>query len=427
MALNWYVGPWIWDSRPGLTRWRPPNGLVGLDMRKLADMGSSPGTNGLGIFFGEIGQSNLENKRDYTLLGTGSWYDIKPSTAIRNKIPCRKNYVPKGDDLVGIIYDILTDGADPDGLDGPKPIIPTIEGRVELNFGQRHSEKFNFNTTHGNIVKTVLQKEFSNLWGRDENLARKVLGYWENQYTNSNLASWSDLVPSVLKSHVKGPLSPETTLTETFNKADSTTLGPNMTWTEYADASVADKWSVVSNVCRYTPFHDTQHSVARAESDLSSSDHSAQVVVINLTAGGAGTDNGQIGVCARFSSSAATCYLARAVYTLGTVHLNKNIAGTITEFSSIATTLTLNKIILCKVNGSTIEAYYDGVLRISTTDTTITSGTRAGIFGYHSTPTTGQSELDNFQATDLTSSSILYTQLERGTRGLLRGVYTGRI
>lgn len=63
-----------------------------------------------------------------------------------------------------------------------------------------------------------------------------------------------------------------------------------------------------------------------------------------------------------------------------------------------------------------------GVQRASVTDTSITGNIRCGINGF---TLSGVGVIDNFLASDLASSGILYTQLERGTRGVERGVYTG--
>lgn len=428
MALNWYIGPWIWENIPGFTRWRAPSGLGTLDMRILSEMSTPGGTPGIGIFYGDVDFASLENKRDYTLLGSGSWYDIKPTTAQKARIPRKRRYTLKGDDLVGIIYDALTTGADPDGLEGPFPLMPTVEGNIDLHCGQKHCEKFNLNTGHGNLVKNKLRKQFSNTWERDNTLARKMLGFWEGQYKTLGLDSWVDFVPVNLRGDVESPLPPETTLTETFNTADSTTLGPTYSWTEYeADgaSNTADRFSVVSNRLSVNTTWAYENPCARAESDLSSTDHNC---TLTITAIGSGSDNAQLGPACRFSASAATCYIARAIRAgLDILEEEKLVAGVLTTIgSSTGISLTTSFDIKVQINGSTLKAYKDGTELISNSDGSINSGeTRCGVFGYNgsSVGVTG----DTWTATDLTASSVIYTQLERGTRGLLRGVYTARI
>ena len=62
-----------------------------------------------------------------------------------------------------------------------------------------------------------------------------------------------------------------TTLTESFNTADGTTIGPDLTWSELA----AD-WSILSSQLRASAGTE---GIVRADSDLASSDHSVTVTV----------------------------------------------------------------------------------------------------------------------------------------------------
>src|SRR5207253_2934705 len=107
---------------------------------------------------------------------------------------------------------------------------------------------------------------------------------------------------------------PETTITDDFNRADGTTIGNQLTWTE-----VAGTWDTVSNQVQMTgPASDSATYSARAESDLSSADHYAQLVYVNA---GTVTTQAHLGPAARFSPSAQTHYLS--VPYNGTFYLEK--------------------------------------------------------------------------------------------------------
>lgn len=404
-ALNWYAGPWVWDASLMGGCWRAPSGLQGLDMRTLPEMSAQGGTPGNGLFCGTVERADLESRADYAHLGSGSWYDLKPSSALKARIPRRKGYQPKGDDLVGLVLDVLTDGADPDGGDGPMPIVPTAEGRVELHFGMKHAERFAWGKGHFSLVRDGLRKQFAGLWQRSPRLARKCLDYWCEKY---GVDDWADLVPAALRADVPGRLPHETTITESFTRADSTSvMGNDLSWTQ-----VAGSWGTSSNK-GYKVATNGVTQAARADSDLSSADHYVQCVIAN------GTNATGHGPACRFSSSANTYYTTLNFTNLQ--YLIKIVSGSQTNLTSTSHTYANGETLKVEINGSSLNGYANGTQYPSTTDTSITGNTRGGVVSYGINGT-----VDDFQAADLAASGIVYTQLERGLRGMLRGLWTGR-
>jgi len=180
------------------------------------------------------------------------------------------------------------------------------------------------------------------------------------------------------------------TYTESFNKADSDTLGPDLTWTE-----TTGDIDVVSNKASGGGSH-----YARAEHDLASNDCYAQALV-----GTDGTGNGYPEVDCRFAAAANTFYGAVAYFTEDSIFLQKMIAGTAINLGSAAHTLDVGTEYTLKVeaNGTTIKAYLNGTEKVSVTDSAIdgttVGGKRGGIGGFKGS--TGRNTWDSFEFGDL--------------------------
>lgn len=189
-----------------------------------------------------------------------------------------------------------------------------------------------------------------------------------------------------------------TTITESFNKADSGTLGPTLSWTELS----FDGFEVVSNEVRC--FGTSAALFARADSDLASTDHYSQAVFTNSGTGGVIR---WYGVIARKDSSTTQTYYVAYIKNGSNVGLYKCVAGSLTQLGSdAAITFGSSKILKLTCNGSTISVDYDGVNKISQTDTAITSGTRCGLACFNSSSGITVFPLgDSFEAADLAAGS----------------------
>lgn len=184
------------------------------------------------------------------------------------------------------------------------------------------------------------------------------------------------------------------TITDNFNRADSTTsLGSSSegwSWT-----AVGGTWGINTNRA-YLVATGGSNS-ARAESDLSSTDHYAQMV-LGVAA--------QIGPCVRFAAGAATFYHARRAgsTSIGLLRFNAGSATTLGTLTVAA--LGIGDTLKLSVTGTgatvTLEAFINGVSAGTFGDTDanrITSGTRCGLRA--AAAGTGNSPMDDFQAADL--------------------------
>ena len=190
-------------------------------------------------------------------------------------------------------------------------------------------------------------------------------------------------------------------LQENWGCPNSSSINCQLTWTESADV-----FSILSNAVRVTG--TTAYAWARADADLASTDHYAQVTIVNQTS----VDFNEGGpIIRKDSTSTATFYTAMfghsTSFGIDRHELEKFVSGTNTLLGSVDTTNTFSagEVLKVQANGSTISAFKNGgALTMSPqTDTSITTGTRAGIIANVDT-TTGSGmfiDYDDFAAQDL--------------------------
>lgn len=396
--MRFWVGPWVWESTIQPNHWAMPTGsLASLDLRSIPQCEARVTPQGSAVF---VTANATTLGTDYTNLGT----DSNAILSNPQKAAWRTRFgLPNplaASTLVDMVWETLTIQADPTGVNRVLPLVPSIDRQFELWIaGTRvKSKRFNLGDDEAIPVIELLKRMYRQ--ARQNSLDgishpqhyRKFLGALARKYG----IDYRNFIPSDLPD--EGELSPETTITETFNTANSSTLGPNLTWVEYTANAATDRFTIVSNTCRVIELDVDGGSSARAESDLSSADHYAQVVIAAI---GSTTQNKQIGACCRFSASAQTHYLARALQTNDTFGICKIVAGTLTALgSAVSQVPAASGIVRLTCNGSSIKSTYSGVDKETITDTAITTGTRCGIFGY-SANTLGDADLDSFEAGDL--------------------------
>lgn len=402
-------------DKSGRSYWGVPHARAVLDLRSIPEQSQRGGTPGLCICVSDQPPSVVGS--DYDLLGVGNWHDVKVNQRLLDSLPKpSKTYRPAGDDLVGVIRDLLIGAADPTGDTFAKPLIPTVGGRMELHLGQFHAERFKWGDRGTDKIRDVIRSDFKSAFddaqaGRSRaGHHQRVLDYWCEKY---GVEEWREFVAPGLQKDISGRLKHETTITESFNQMDSTTLGPDLTWTE-----VNNNWDTFVNRLRYVTSGGATNGYARAESDLSSSDHYGQIDVVDIGALSLTTGGGPV---SRFAAAASTFYYSFAFQLDDRLYVGKHVAGIDTAIANAAITLSIPEAYKNESNGSTIKGYQAGVERVSATDTSISGNTRTGVVAYHSLY---PPIFDNFSASDLAASGTLYTQLERSTRGILRGVYT---
>lgn len=396
--LSYYLGPWQWRDSP-MPSWRPPVGTRGaIDLGSLSDH-AKPGHDRPWGFFATTATMPSE----YALLGVGDLREIKVDGFHRSLWQSVLGHAPDGDTLADLLWHHLTEGADHEGLFACGPLVPTHQLMLELHL-----------PGHGQPIK---QERFE--WGKHKHTAklqRLLQAGFEQQFhavaqghareghhqrwldascKKYRVTDWQALVPKPLRAHVPGPLPHETTITEGFFKAsgvDDPGLGSDLTWT------VNGNWRTLSSYAIRSSGSDGLSFAARAESDLSSADHYAQIVAV--------TENNGLaqGPCCRFSTGTITTGANQnfyCVYNFGSnTTISKIVAGSQTDIDTDAYTTSAGDTYKVSASGSTITGYVNGTTRTGpTTDTTLTSNVRTGITSY-----SVGGHLDSFQAADLGGS-----------------------
>lgn len=379
------IGPWVWQADEAC--WQPPAGAVcALDLRSLPDA-SLPATLGDRPYGFFAAPSALGS--DYAALGVGDCRELASTGAMRDAWQSLLGYRPSGATLLDLLWDHLTNGGDPDGQAACKPLLPTQNGTLDLHLGG-HSlvrrERFDRAHPHWSRVAAVHQADIARLVTEYDGLARgkgaaeaarlravpeKVLGGLCQQYRIGfeDAATWRQLLPPSLRATL-APRKPETTITDDFTRANAATLGSSSegwSWSEQGSGN----WDLDTNAAE----PQAPDSVARADSDLSSANHTVQASVTAQVA----TSNP--GVLARFSASASnTYYMWRDSNDGNVLQLFKRVTGTFTQLgANVAETPSPSFTLKLTVSGSSVEGFLDGVSKRTVTDTAITGHVRTGL------------------------------------------------
>lgn len=391
---NYYLAPWVWQVNPsGFSYWTQPVSVVGaIDFRPLAAQGRAGGTP-QGYAFAASTQtiSGVELTRNADLTKA-------VNNTLRDAWQGAMDYRPNGSTLLDLLWDQLTNGADPTGDPGPKPLMPGVDNVLRLYIGGHSlvkSERFHWGThPHTNQVQAVIQRDFARMWeatnGADH--CRRVLDFTCKKY---KVDDWREFVPAHLLAHVPGRLPHQTTITESFNTADSDILGPNLTWTE-----LVNDFDIVSN--RAELITTGSDSFARADSDLSSDDHYAQALV-NATNEAAA--HSHYIMCRKDATTTLTLYMAYLQWNADVIRTYKDVSGSFTQLATQALSVTAGTpgTLKTQADGSTIKDFWDGVEKNSVTDTAITGNLRCGIAGFCATANI--LSWDDFEAADLAAEA----------------------
>jgi hypothetical protein len=388
LPYRYSLTPYVWITNPTPSHWQLPSSVGGIDLRPLgaqAQAGGAP--QGRGFCASRSAVAGDE------LVAAYHPSDALSTSPMRDAWLSAMGYRPAGTTLLDLLWDQLTVGADPSGDAGPKPLMPGADGQLRLYLGGHslvRQERFEFGKhPHTNQVRVVLQRDFREMWeasGGDDHCCR-VLDFWCEKH---GVSDWREFVPAGLRAHVPGRLPHETTLTDDFNRADSTNLGAD--WTETAgDASIASNQLAASSF----------PAEIRHTSNLSSADHYSQCALVVLPA----TNDGA-GPLARFSAAASdTFYVSDFQDNVGAPTSRcttyKRITGTYTLIAGpTGVTFSLPDTAKIECNGSTIKAYFNGAEVHSVTDSGISGNLRTGLrIGATST-----ARLDDFEAADLAAA-----------------------
>jgi hypothetical protein len=185
------------------------------------------------------------------------------------------------------------------------------------------------------------------------------------------------------------------TQSETFDTANSDTLGPVLSWTE--ESGDID---IVSNRARVIDIGDN-HARARAPA-LDTANHYAQAVVRSNAA----TGQCAMGVMLRKNSATGTktYYLIDLDFDGDECRFWKCETGSFTPLGTFASTAAVadtDYTVYGSINGSAIEAKVDGVSKFTTSDSAITGNLHAGIHFAFGVLGVSFFEIDNYTAADI--------------------------
>jgi hypothetical protein len=389
-TYNYVLSNWVWEvEKDGFSYWRSPDCTVGsVDLRSLPQQGAlGPLSQGYGFFATEsacplpVGAIVLSDD-----------LASAPPSATLNTLESLfrvRDGALDGVNTEEVVWRLLTSHADPSGANGPKPIMPGTSLNLELRLGGHslvRSERYDRNV-HTHVLE-VLRLDYERIkidsLSRDDETYLKVAGYWRDKYSFDVRTEEQKL---------DGIRKPETTFTESFDTADSDTLGPDLTWTE-----LSGDWDVVSNQTASTSnVADNIAVPASPTHDLSSDDHYAQFDWVSIATAASET----LGPIIRVVD--ANNYYMGFYRVANQWELWKRIGGTYTQLgvdlSANAAPATSVKV---QVDGSTLELFRDGVSQGTRTDTALTGQLRVGIRG---SPALTAHVIDDFEAADLASPS----------------------
>lgn len=382
--MRMWLGPWVWDTvtRPGPS-YRPPVGAtVGLDLRPLATQAQTTTGTGRGLFL----------TPDAVALG-GSYREV-PATlgaAAQSQLSNDLGQPVTAASRPAFVQACLTSLSVADGSSFILPLMPSHDGILRVTFGDLSLVvKIDTSHPHWPKVSAVLQNAYrlyrteSQGGTRDPLFYRRMLSVWQSQY---NIADLRQFIPADLP--LEQPLPHATTISDNFNGPDNAAVGQQLTWTDI----VGGQYSNHNNTAELAPASTSNlDSPLRAESDLSTVNHSSQCATVTAS-------QSYPGVTCRFAAGANThygFYCSLSAFTGR--NLFKCVTGTRTDLTSDTGTSAGTPTLKVQANGSNIKAIISGVTLHDITDTAISTGTRAGMWGYR---TDLQFALDDFTASDI--------------------------
>ena len=213
------------------------------------------------------------------------------------------------------------------------------------------------------------------------------------------------------------PGSVGASISENWDCANGASITCQLTWAE-----VTGDLELFSNQVRNTAVVANTVFRERAESDLATDDHYAEVQVVTLISGGAGVEH-NFGASSRRAAAANTGYhgLLADERLSGTkeVILYREVTGTFTLIGNTTFAWATPATIRTESDGSSHRVLVDGTVRVGpVTDSNITGNLRTGILGYtENAPAVGNFVLDAFAAADLTAAGATHPSWNWGGGG----------
>lgn len=408
---NYYLTQPQWDNLAILPCYRMPDGATGmLDLRNLSDL-SNPNLVGDDHIVLAWGPEPFNPVGD--LLGRGDIRSISSSTSMQDIWFSNLHTRPRSDGtLLDMLVDHLTNHGSPDGSLTPC-LIPDNRNLLSLNLVGHptlwsRNYSFGENSQYEDRLKTKRQLDFNKIYQDDPIIARKFLGMQMLNLKQSfnNINAWRQLVPNNLISTIAsegGPLHPSTDVSDSFDRADSTSLGAS--WDEF-DLGLA----ISSNTI--VPDLNNNSGAARHVTALSSDDHYAEVLMVADIAEGQG-----VGALTRKDNSATETFYLAWPSNDTTLILYSLVSGVATVLSSSTYTFTGNQVIRMVSSGSSQYLMLNDTVQINVSNTSISGNLYVGMRAYKQSASPVPS-LDNFFGSDDLSTLVLSSNKSSSLSGL---------
>jgi hypothetical protein len=326
---------------------------------------------------------------------------------VRSRLGLAAGDLSRADTVIDAVWRVLTVLADPSGQTGPKPIMPTSDGALEMllaGHGAVRREVFDWGShPAAGAVRARLQADYRA--ARGEVAAGrapvghhlKALGWELAKYRRMGLTDWRELLPPEYRD-TDAPAEPATVISDNFNRSDQTGLGTSAggwSWTSEVGSGFDIQGNAASNAGSST------RDASRAESSLSGADHYSQTRALLFD----GTRQSR--VCVRFNSSNDERYEGSVknsgTNTYGLFRLSTTDAQTSLGAAS-ASAPGVDKTLRLQVSGSSLELFYNGASVLTATDTNISGNLRCGI-GAGVLSAADQVQHEDFDAGDLGSGA----------------------
>jgi hypothetical protein len=293
-----------------------------------------------------------------------------------------------------VLWETLTLQADPTGEVRALPIVPTHRGMLELHLAGHSLLRAQRMTREHPAFQTLcraLQGNYGKIHnkGKGAKTAAKWLEVQRRKLGLTASQAMDLLIPPGLAK--QPPRRPTTTIQDDFNREDDygalSASAEGWPWSEQTG------FGIVGEAATFI----TGAAMGRAETDLSSDDHYAQVDIVTMPSIGlivrATTDNVFDGTNSYYSYVAGTSPTnpTRLYKTVNNSTLAIDGGGGVGGASIDA-----GKTLRLQCDGSTLTGYVDGQQSIQITDTAVTGNLRCGLRGIVS-----GSQVDNFVAADL--------------------------
>jgi len=182
------------------------------------------------------------------------------------------------------------------------------------------------------------------------------------------------------------------TFTESFNKADSSTLGPDLTWEEWDGTG----WQVKSNQGYHSGVSD---EVASPTNTNATDDFYTQFKIASWTS----KPDMDVGVLTRAYNSPRYWYGAFAQFYDNTHTFEKMVNNSWTLVATISTAVSTGETLYLSSDGSSHIVKKNGSQIWSGTDSSVVNYYRAGM-AYHAGSSGAQVYVDDFESADLTTA-----------------------